>query len=54
MPQSPVVALHRLLGFDQALLQRCNGTKIAADGHHPAFGTDLDRGIGHRQVDAAR
>ena len=52
--QPPVVTLHRLLGFDEPLLQRRHVTHIAADRHHRAVPAHPQRGIGHGNLVAIR
>jgi hypothetical protein len=45
-----IVALDRLFGFDQALLQHGHAAQVTADGDDAAFRTHLDCAVHDRQV----
>ena len=54
LAQLPILLLHRLLGGDQAGLQIGHGLQVAPDGDQPGFASKPDRGVLHRQLEAAR
>mmetsp|Transcript_53737 Transcript_53737/g.126599 ORF Transcript_53737/g.126599 Transcript_53737/m.126599 type:complete len:376 (-) Transcript_53737:1819-2946(-) len=52
MTQAKVIALHRLLGIDQALLHRGDIAQVAAERDHPALDAQGHQAVADRQIDA--
>ena len=53
-PEFPVIALHGLLGCDQARLQLGNRLQILTDREHAGATAEQHRGVFHRNFQAAR